>query len=58
MKSETRKAKKRRSYQKPRLRSFALTADEILAKGCKTDSPGPGFQGTGCASGGCFENGS
>ena len=58
MKSETSKDKKRRSYQKPRLRSFALAADEVLAKGCKTVTGGPGFQGPGCAAGGCFENGS
>ena len=58
MKSETSKEKKRRSYQKPRLRSFALAADEVLATGCKTATPGPGFQGAGCATASCFENGS
>jgi len=48
----------RQPYEKPRLRSFPLTAGEVLAKGCKMAGPGAGFQGTGCVSGGCFELGS
>ena len=50
--------RKRRPYEKPRLRSFPLAADEVLAKGCKMATPSSGFQGTGCLSGGCFNNGS
>lgn len=48
----------RRPYEKPRLRSFPLAADEVLAKGCKLPSGFAGFQGPGCASGGCFQVGS
>ena len=50
--------KGRQPYEKPRLRSFPLAADEVLVKGCKTPFPSSGFQGTGCASGGCFAVGS
>ena len=48
----------RELYEKPRLRSFPLAADEVLAKGCKTTTPGSGFQGVNCAAGGCFQIGS
>jgi hypothetical protein len=48
----------RQPYEKPRLRSFPLAADEVLAKGCKTTTPGSGFQGINCAAGGCFQIGS
>lgn len=59
MKAKGDKSKVRRQpYVKPRLRSFPLAADEVLAKGCKMASPSAGFQGTGCLSGGCFNNGS
>ena len=50
--------KGRQPYEKPRLRSFPLAADEVLAKGCKMAGPSAGFQGTGCLSGGCFQIGS
>lgn len=50
--------RQRKRYEKPRLKSLPLVADEVLAKGCKTVSPGPGFQGTGCVSGGCNQSGS
>jgi len=50
--------KGRQPYEKPRLRSFPLAAGEVLAKGCKIASPGTGFQGTGCLSGGCVNLGS
>jgi len=50
--------KGRQPYEKPRLRSFPLAADEVLAKGCKMASPAGGFQAPGCASGGCFGFGS
>ena len=48
----------RAPYDKPRLRRIRLSADEVLAKGCKTAGPSAGFQGTGCLSGGCFNTGS
>ena len=50
--------KGRQAYEKPRLRSFPLAADEVLAKGCKTTTPSSGFQGINCAAGGCFQIGS
>jgi hypothetical protein len=35
------KEKKRRAYQKPRLRTIELLAEEVLAVGCKTlNAPG------------------
>jgi len=54
--SET--SKGRQPYEKPRLRSFPLAADEVLAKGCKTTTPGSGPTGANCAAGGCFNIGS
>ena len=48
----------KRPYQKPRLRTIKLAADEVLAKGCKMATPSMGRQNTGCAAGGCFGNGS
>ncbi|MEE8041676.1 MAG: hypothetical protein V3T15_02645 [Pseudomonadales bacterium] len=51
-------AQSRKPYEKPRLRSFPLAADEVLATGCKTTTPGTGFQGVNCAAGGCFRIGS
>ncbi len=48
----------RARYEKPQLRRIRLTADEVLAKGCKMSTPSAGFQGTGCVSGGCFNDGS
>jgi len=54
----THQTKPRRGYEKPRLRSIKLNADEVLAKGCKMSTPSAGRQGTGCLAGGCFNNGS
>jgi len=48
----------KRRYEKPRLRTIKLAADEVLAKGCKMATPSAGRQNTGCAAGGCFGNGS
>jgi len=50
--------KPRRPYVAPRLRRIRLAADEIMAAGCKMALPSAGFQGSGCMSGGCFNNGS
>ena len=36
MKSEQKKKKTRKPYEKPRLRTIELAADEVLATGCKT----------------------
>ena len=51
-------SKPKRAYQKPRLRTIKLAADEVLAKGCKMATPSAGFLNTGCLAGGCFNNGS
>ncbi|MFT5173283.1 MAG: hypothetical protein ACI8W7_001457 [Gammaproteobacteria bacterium] len=50
--------KSRRPYEAPRLRRIRLAADEVMAKGCKMATPSAGFQGSGCLSGGCSQNGS
>ena len=50
--------KPRRPYVAPRLRRIRLAADEIMAAGCKMASPSAGYQGSGCMTGGCFNNGS
>ena len=50
--------KPKRVYEKPRVRSIKLAADEVLAKGCKMATPSAGFLNTGCLAGGCFNNGS
>mgnify|MGYP006919400935 CR=1 FL=1 len=50
--------KSRRPCEPPRLRRIRLTADEVMAKVCKLATPSVGFQGTGCISGGCSQNGS
>lgn len=49
--------KSRRRYEKPRLRSFPLAADEVLAKGGETTTPGSGPTGANCSSGGSFNPG-
>ncbi len=42
----------RREYDKPRLRTIELAADEVLAIGCKTStSPGPKPGGATCTIG-------
>ena len=41
MKSEEKKKKSRQPYEKPRLRTIELAAEEVLATGCKTLSSGP-----------------
>lgn len=48
----------RQPYEKPQLRSFPLAAGEVLAKGCKMNTPSTAWQGTGCVSGGCVTLGS
>jgi hypothetical protein len=41
MKSDEKKQKKKQPYEKPRLRTIELAAEEVLATGCKTLSSGP-----------------
>jgi hypothetical protein len=59
MRSERDKEKEKRTYQKPRLRTIELAAEEVLARGCKfadTAFPNVGFDH--CGDGVCFDLGS
>jgi hypothetical protein len=47
----------KKPYEKPRLHSISLKADEVLAKGCKTKTKTPPPTGLNCAAGGCFNVG-
>jgi len=40
-------------YERPRLRTIKLSADEVLATGCKTSPVSMGFGGNACMSGFC-----
>ncbi len=44
---------KKQPYDKPRLREIELTADEVLAAGCKTGFVDPAVAGQGCTTGVC-----
>lgn len=46
---EQEKIKGKKSYEKPRLRSIELVAEEVLGIGCKTVAGDP----TGASGGGC-----
>ena len=41
MKFGEKKKKSRKPYEKPRLRTIELAAEEVLATGCKTPDLGP-----------------
>lgn len=45
MKNDDEKKESRREYEKPRLRTIELAAEEVLAVGCKTVSGGTAFGG-------------
>jgi hypothetical protein len=48
------KEKKREKYEKPKLRTIELAAEEVLTVGCKTRFADPkGVAGNGCMSGVC-----
>ena len=55
MKEET--AKKKRRYEKPRLRQIGLVADEVLAAGCKIGTQ-TGPRGANCRGIPCSRPGS
>ena len=47
----------KQEYEKPKLRSIELTAEEVLGVGCKTRFSDPaGVSGQGCLSGGCQQS--
>jgi hypothetical protein len=58
MANDIKDAEGRKPYQKPELHVVSLTADEVLAKGCKTATGGPPPTGLGCKLGGCSQRGS
>lgn len=51
---ESRKSNNKQSYEKPKLRVIELTADEVLAVGCKVYAGDPAGVGPGhCTDGTC-----
>jgi hypothetical protein len=53
MKPEPNSRPAKRSYGKPKLRVIQLSADEVLATGCKTSPVTTGFGSNLCTSGVC-----
>jgi hypothetical protein len=48
------KEKEKRTYEKPKLKTIELAAEEVLTVGCKTRFADPrGVAGSGCLSGVC-----
>ena len=47
------KQSKKKTYEKPRMRTIRLSADEVLATGCKTSPVSTGFGSNLCTSGFC-----
>ena len=57
---DSKKPRKKRAYQKPKLIRVGLTADEVMVTGCKNLPSGSGPSGAGCGLSGtaCFDSGS
>jgi hypothetical protein len=55
--SDQKEEKKKRVYEKPRLRTIELAAEEVLAVGCKLLSA-PGFDEATCIARPCSDAGS
>lgn len=53
MKPERKREDHKQPYEKPRLRTIKLSADEVLATGCKTSPVSTGFGSNLCMSGFC-----
>lgn len=53
MKPDRKTERRKKPYEKPRLRTIRLAADEVLAVGCKTSPVATGFGGNLCTSGFC-----
>ena len=51
-------ARARSRYEKPRLRTIDLAAEEVLAVGCKLDGGPGGPIGASCTASACFDAGS
>jgi hypothetical protein len=58
MKTEKRLQKEKLPYEKPRLRTIELTAEEVLVAGCKTITGGGDPGPIACADNSCSINGS
>ncbi|OGW55346.1 MAG: hypothetical protein A2Y81_00825 [Nitrospirae bacterium RBG_13_43_8] len=56
MKSDSKKVKEKKAYEKPRLRTIELAAEEVLAVGCKIapGAPSNGISGGTCTDGLCI----
>ena len=53
MKDKTKTGGDKKPYEKPKLRAIRLSADEVLATGCKTSPVSTGFGSNLCTSGFC-----
>ncbi len=53
MKPEQKREIRKPVYEKPRLRTIKLSADEVLSTGCKTSPVSTGFGSNLCLSGVC-----
>jgi hypothetical protein len=54
MELDNKKEKSKQAYEKPRLRTIELSAEEVMAIGCKTSFGDPaGVAGNGCTTGVC-----
>lgn len=58
MQPDETKEKKKQTYEKPRLRTIELAAEEVLGVGCKLASSGFAFDQTPCTPGPCSAEGS
>ena len=58
MQSKPDKKKTKQTYQKPRLRTIELSADEVLATGCKIPFASPAIGSPQCNGSGCVSVGS
>lgn len=53
METEKKPAGDKKPYERPRLRTIRLSADEVLSTGCKTSPVTTGFGSALCTSGFC-----
>ena len=58
MQTDQKKEKEKRVYEKPRLRTIELAAEEVLGVGCKMTSGGTAPSITPCTAGPCVSLGS
>jgi hypothetical protein len=58
MKSEREKEKRKKPYEKPRLTTIELAAEEVLGVGCKLELSGVAFGASPCPSNFCLQAGS